>query len=117
MKLSNAQKKLYDRLTSTLAVFDKYATHEEFFDNSKGEQNTLTTAWHCNSLYDSSEKFQQREPEVWEKMRQNFYKAKNERIIIARAKTETMNALVRAGLIEIIEPAKYNGGPETVRVI
>lgn len=117
MKLSITQKKLYDKLVSTVKVLEKYQSYEDFFDNSKDEQNTFTTAYHCNSYYNSSERYQQNDPQVWEEKKQSFYKARDEHILIVFAKTETLKALEKVGLIEIIEHAKHKGGCETVKII
>ena len=50
-------------------------------------------------------------------MEKTYNDAVNEHIIIVYAKTESVEALQRAGLIEIIEEAKYNGGYEKVKII
>ena len=117
MKLSKAQQTVMEHLNKTLAVVDKYETFEEFFDNSKCEQNTFTTGCHCNCLYNTSEKYESKDPIKFNEMRKDFYKAKNDRILIAIAKTETINVLERNGLIKVIEPAEYNGGAEIVKVL
>ena len=117
MKLSKTQKNIMDKLNKTLSVIDKYETFEDFFDNSKCEQNTFTTALHCNAKYNSSEKYAAQDPEKFNKMREDFYKAKNERTLIVFAKTETINALAKNGLLEVVEAAKYNGGAEIVKVL
>ena len=116
MKLSKAQKSVMDEMNNTLAVIDKYNTFEEFFDNSKNEQNTLTTAWNCNAAYNSSEKYEKQNPDKFNEMRKAFYRAKNERILLVFAKTETLNVLERYGLLEVVEHAKYKGGAERVKV-
>lgn len=117
MKLSKTQQRVYDELTSALAVIKKYATHEEFFINSKGEQNKLTTAFHCNCYFNSPEKYQNEDPDGWKRLQSNYYRAKNENILTIYAKTETVKALEKAGLIEIIEEAKYKGCSELVKVL
>lgn len=117
MKLSKTQKNIMDKLNNVLSVIDKYDTFEEFFDNSINEQNTFRTAYDCNSAYNSSEKYKTKDPLKFERIKENFYKAKNERILMVFAKTETINALVKYGLLEIVKEADYNGGAETVRIL
>lgn len=117
MKLSNTQRKIYEEVTATLAILKKYSTFEEFFDNSKYEQSTFTTAYNCNNKCNSSEKYQTFDAENWERMKKKFYTARDENIIMVLAKTETVNALVKAGLIEIVKPAPYRGCAETIKVI
>lgn len=117
IKLSKTQKSVMDHLYKTLSVIDKYETFEEFFDNSGVEQNTFTTAIRCNGAYNSSEKYKTKDPEKFEKMKTDFYRAKNERIMIVFAKTETIKVLEKYGLVQIIESAKYNGGAEIVKVL
>jgi hypothetical protein len=116
-KLSNAQQKILNELTNTILVVRKYNTFEDFFDNSKYEQETFTTASYCNDLYNSAEKYKQQDLEKFEKMRTNFELCKNEAILITYAKTETINALVKLELIEVIEHAKFKGGAELVKVL
>lgn len=117
MKLSKTQKNIMDKLNKTLSVLDKYETFEEFFDNSKCEQNTFTTAFNCNYKYNSSEKYAAQDPERFNEMRKDFYRAKNEQTLIVFAKTESINALERNGFLKIIEAAEYNGGAEIVKVL
>lgn len=117
MRLSETQQKVYENAKHTLEIVKKYDTYEEFFDNSKSEQNTFTTACHCNFRYNSSEKYKAIDPEQWENMKKGFYEAKNNNIIIVFAKTETVKALENAGLIQIVEPAKYKGSAETIKVL
>lgn len=116
-KLSVTQQKLYNKVKSTIAVIEKYETHEDFFNNSKYEQNTFTTAEHCNSYYNSSEKYKKEDPKAWERMEEDFYKAKNEHITIVFAKTETVLALEKAGLIEIIKKADYENDAEVIKLL
>lgn len=117
MKLSKTQQRVYDEAKRTIEVIKKYETFEEFFDNSRGEQNQLKTAWGCNNLYNSSEKYKARKPEGWREIAESFYRIKNDSVLLVRAKTETINALVNAGLFEIVEAARYEGGCELVKVL
>lgn len=117
MKLSKAQENVMNDLNRTLAVVDKYDTFEDFFSNSNREQSHFTTAFDCNGDYDSVEKYESRDPKRFERMRKSFYEAKNERILIAYAKTETIKKLESLGLIEIVKEAEYSRGAETVKVL
>ena len=51
MKLSETQQKLLDEAKETIKIFNKYSSFEDFFINSKNEQNQLTTAQNCNGTY------------------------------------------------------------------
>ena len=117
MKLTKTQEKIITELKKTIAVLSKYNNFSDFFNNSKGEQHIFTTAQHCNGAYNSTEKYQAKAPSEWAKMEKTYNDAVNEHIIIVYAKTESVEALQRAGLIEIIEEAKYNGGYEKVKII
>ena len=114
MKLSKAQQKVLDKVLETLEVCKKYATYQEFFDNSKGEQNHFTTAFHRGISF---EEYAKRFPELCADMEQSFYKAKNENTLIVFAKTETIKAMAKAGVFEIVEEAQFKGGAETVKVL
>lgn len=117
MKLSKTQQNVLEQLRKTIEVVSKYATHEDFFDNSKNEQSTFTTALHCNGAYNSSEKYKEKDAAEFARMAENFYRAKNEHITIVFAKTETINALEKAGYVKVIKHATYRGGAETVKVL
>lgn len=117
MKLSKTQQNLMNELNNVLAVVDKYETHEEFFDNSKDEQRTLTTAFNLNDDWNSSEKFKAKDLEGFNEMSERFYNAKNKRILIVYAKTETVKALERNGLVEVVRPPYCKGAPELVKVL
>ena len=116
-KLTKAQERVMNNLNNTLAVIDKYETFEDFFDNSKGEQNSLTTGYHCGYHYNTVEKYTAKDPKAVERMRANFYQAKTDRILLASGKTETIKKLEKLGLIEIVEQASYESGFELVKVL
>lgn len=107
-KLSPTQAKLLEKLTRDLATIKKYSDYEDFFNNSAYEQNILTTAAHCNSLYNTKEKIMSREFKCWEDGKLNYSDAVNENALIVYAKTETINALERAGCIQIIKKLVSN---------
>lgn len=116
-KLSATQQKILNDITNAIEILRKYETFEEFFVNSKDEQNYLATAYDCNGTYNTPEKFRQQDAKQWEQYEKEFYKARNEQIIMTRAKTETIKKLEALGYIEILKEAKYKGGRETIKVL
>lgn len=50
-------------------------------------------------------------------MEKAYYAAVNEQIIIVFAKTESINALERAGLIKVIKAAQFKGDAETIKIL
>lgn len=117
MKITKTQAKILAEAKQTIAVLSKYKNHADFFDNSKGEQGTFTTAWGCNGACNSAAKYRANFPEAWARMEKAYNDAVNEHIIIVFAKTESVEALQRAGLIEIIEAAKHSGGAEKIKIL
>ena len=116
-KLSKTQQELMNKLTNVIKVIRKYDNYEDFFDNSKYEQSTFKTAIHCNACYNNSEKYKSRDLEDWEENRKAYELCKTDAILITFAKTETLKALEKYGLIKIIKEAEYNGGAEIVKVL
>ena len=117
MKITKTQEKILTDAKKTIDVLKKYKNHTDFFNNSRNEQTTFTTAYYCNRAYNTAEKYQINNPEQWAKMEKNFNDAVNEQIIFVFAKTESVEALQRAGLIQIIEPAKFKGDAETIKIL
>ena len=116
MQATKTQKRCYEELVNSIKVLKKYKSFEEFFEKSIREQNYLTTAFDCNLFYNSVEKYKSRDLEGWQRMEKLFKKATEENIIKVFAKTETIEALERLGMIEIIERANIKGGRELVKV-
>lgn len=117
MKLSKTQQKLIDEAKRDIAVMSKYKDFADFFEHSKFEQNYMTTAAHCNGAYNSVEKYMQKDIDRWRRMEASYKKAVEEHIIIVFAKTETIDALERAGAIKIIKRADYKGAAETIKIL
>lgn len=117
MKLSQTQQKVLEKLQNTCRVCKKYETFEDFFDNSKYEQITFTTASYCNDAYNSSKKYKEKDSVRFEEMRKDFEACKNENILITFARTDTILKLQKLGYIKIIRSASYEGGAELVKVI
>lgn len=116
-KLSKAQQSIVNKYKQIFEVIDRYETYEDFFDNSKGEQNYFTTAYRCNAFFNTSDKYKERALKEWKEYEASFFKAKNERIIGVYAKTETVKALEKAGYIRIVKEAQWKGDFETVQFL
>jgi hypothetical protein len=116
-KVTQTQKNIMLNIQKTIDVINKYETFEQFFDNSKNEQNTLTTGYYCNGEYDTSEKYKNKNNIEFEQMKKSYELAKQENIIIVFAKTETLNKLEQLGYIKIVIPAKYKNGAETIKLL
>lgn len=116
-KVTQTQKNIMLNIQKTIDVINKYETFEQFFDNSKNEQNTLTTGYYCNGAYDTSEKYKNKNNIEFEQMKKSYELAKQENIIIVFAKTETLNKLEQLGYIKIVIPAEYKNGAETIKLL
>ena len=68
MKITKTQEKILTDAKKTIDVLKKYKNHADFFNNSRNEQTTFTTAYYCNSAYNTAEKYQINNPEQWAKM-------------------------------------------------
>lgn len=118
MKISKTQSAILEKVKRTIEVLSKYKNFTDFFDNSpRNEQSTFPVAATCNGAWNSSEIWRTKDLEQWAKLESDYLAAVNEHIIIVYAKTESVKALERAGLIEIIKEAKHNGGFETIKVL
>ena len=117
MKLSKAQQRLLDRKKHEIAVMSKYKNFADFFDNSVCEQNYLRTAAHCNGAWNSSQKWMENDIDEWKRMERAYNDAVNEHILIAFAKKETIDVLVRAGLIVVIKRAQASWAADTIKIL
>lgn len=117
MKISKTQAEILEKAKNTIEILRKYKNFTDFFDNSRNEQITFSTAASYNCAWNSSELWRAKDPKRWAEMEKDYIDAVNEQIIIVAAKTESVHALERAGLIKILEEAKCNGGYETIKIL
>lgn len=95
----------------------KYQNFTDFFVNSNGEQNYLTTAAHCNNAWKTPQKWISEDIEEWKRMEEVYNKAVNEHILMAFAKKETIDALERAGVIVIVKRAQASWDADTIKIL
>lgn len=118
MKITKTQAQILEEAKHTIAVLREYKDFSDFFDNCEwGRQMTFSVAKSCNNAWNSAEKWKMKNPKEWARMENDYYDAVNEQIIIVFAKTESINALEKAGLIKIIEAAQYRGGAEKIKIL
>jgi hypothetical protein len=121
MRLSKAQHRVYENAVQTIKIAKKYGTYSNAYDNEKaGEQSNYTVGCYCNFDWDTQEKVLSHGEEGIRKWNENesyFNQIRDEQTLILFAKTETILALEKAGLIKIVESAQYKGGCETVKVL
>lgn len=103
MKLSKTQEKVLNELKETIRIFNKYNSFEDFFINSNREQGQLTTASSCNNLYNTPEKYKNRNLQEWKELEKAFYECRDNHRLLAYAKTETLKKLETLGFIKILE--------------
>jgi hypothetical protein len=68
-------------------------------------------------LYNSSEKYKALDPSGWERLTNAFNEIKFNNTLLVYAKTETVKAIERAGLIQIVIEANDNFGYELIKVL
>lgn len=118
MKISKTQAGILEEAKRTIAILREYKDYTDFFDNcDRNRQGTFTTASCCNGAWNSSEIWKTKDPNKWARMEKAYYDAVNEQIIIVFAKTESINALERAGLIKVVKAAKFKGDAETIKIL
>ena len=118
MKISKTQAGILEKSKNVIKILREYKNFADFFDNCPyGRQNTYTTAASCNGAYDSSEKYKAKDPERWAEMEKQYNEVINEQIIIVFAKTESLAALERAGLIKVVKAAIVKGGAEKIKIL
>ena len=121
-KLTKTQQNLINELRHDLAVIRSYPDYETFFDNcgynrDGNIQRQLAAGNHHNAISDTAEKYEKAYPKQFEKDKAWFNKVVAEGLMIIYAKTETVQRLADEGLVEIVEPAKWKGDAEIVKVI
>lgn len=118
MKISKTQSEILERAKKTIEVLRKYKDFEDFFTNCPwGEQTTFPVITSFNCAWRNVEKWKTERAGEWASMESDYNAAINEQKIIVYAKTESVKALERAGLIEIVEEAEFNGGFETIKIL
>lgn len=118
MKISKTQLTILENAKQTIAVLREYKDFTDFFDNcERNRQGTFRTAAYCNGAWNSSEIWKTKDPTEWARMEKAYCDAVNEQIIIVFAKTESINALERAGLIKVVKAAKFKGDAETIKIL
>lgn len=121
-KLTKTQQNLINDLRHDLAVIRSYPDYETFYDNcgynrDGNNQHQLTTGNQCNERFNTAEKYEKAYPKQFEEDKAWFNKVVAEGLMIVYAKTETVQRLADEGLVEIVEPAKWKGDAEIVKVI
>ena len=121
-KLTKTQQNLINELRHDLAVIRSYPDYETFYDNcgynrDGNNQSQLTTGNRCGYNYDTAEKYKKTDPKRFEESKAWYNKVVAEGLMIVYAKTETVQRLADEGLVEIVEPAKWKGSAEIVKVI
>ena len=119
MKLSKTQQALLDKCNAAHEFANRYNSYAELFDNATRKDTTyFTTGSSCNGAYTTREKYRAKDPEGWARMERHWELIRNEKIFqYTFAKTETIDALVKAGKIEVLEEPAFKGGAETIRVL
>lgn len=118
MKISKTQAEILEKAKKTIAILREYKDYTDFFNNCEAnKQNTFTTASRCNGAWNNSEIWKTKSPNEWARMEKAYYAAVNEQIIIVFAKTESINALERTGLIKVIKAAQFKGDAETIKIL
>ena len=118
MKISKTQAKILENSKRIIKILQEYKNFADFFDNCPPcRQNVYTTAGFCNGAYNSSEKYKAKDPKQWAEMEKEYNDVINEQIIIVFAKTESLAALERVGLIKVVETAVVKGGAEKIKIL
>lgn len=118
MKISKTQTRILEDSKRIINVLREYKDFTDFFNNCPAsKQCMLTTAAFCSGLYNSSEKYKAIFPERWREMEKAYNEAIYEQIVLVFAKTESITALARAGLIKIIEAAKVKGDADRIKIL
>lgn len=118
MKISKTQSEILERAKKTIEILRQYKNFEDFFTNCPwGAQSTYSVMTSYNCAWRNVEKWKTERAEEWARMESDYNAAVNEQIIIVMAKTESVLALERAGLIKIIEAAQFKGDAETIKIL
>ena len=117
MKISKTQEQILQEAKSAIAYLREFSGYEDFFVNGAvGRQNVVPCAVSFNCAWRSPERWRTERPDEWARMEKAFTDAVNEQIVQICAKTESVKALERAGLVRIIKKAGI-GGAETVQIL
>ena len=110
MKLSKAQQRVIDEAKEQIDVARMYNTFEEYFDNYYGKR-------YCNSNYNTSEKYKERDLEKFETLR-GWWEERINGIVYTSANSKTLYKLEQLGLIEIIYDAKNESyGIDNIKIL
>lgn len=115
MKLSSAQLKLLNKLWEDYDDVSPYENYDDFFLN--GDSCQIASAYSAGWCYRELDDYKKEFPERYAKSSESFNRIKNDKVLLVRAKTETVRKLASLGYIEIVRESKYKGGYESVRLL